>query len=245
MLRADAVGKRFRTPGGVLTALDGVSLAVAPGSRLGLAGRSGSGKSTLARVLALLAALDEGTVRVDGEEVRRYGLRAPRELRRRVQLVWQSPRTAADPRVRLRDLVLEPLLTGGGERPDPCAQAAALERWVPRVGLTGELLDRFPHEVSDGQLQRACLARALVVEPRYLVCDEPTSMLDVSTQAALLRTIADVQRETGLGVLLITHDLALARHWCQCVIHIEQGAIAPVTSAGAGEAGRRGAAVGR
>jgi peptide/nickel transport system ATP-binding protein len=245
MLLADTVAKRFRTPAGVLVALDGVSLAVAPGSRLGLAGRSGSGKSTLARVLALLLAPDEGVVRVDGEEVRRYGLRAPQELRRRVQLVWQSPRTAADPRVRLRDLVLEPLLTGAGERPDPSARAAALERWAPRVGLTGELLDRFPHEVSDGQLQRACLARALVVEPRYLVCDEPTSMLDVSTQAALLRAIADVQRETGLGVLLITHDLALARHWCQGVIHIEQGVITPVTSAGAGEAGRRGAAVGR
>ena len=134
---------------------------------------------------------------------------------------------------------LEPLLSGGGERPDPSARAAALERWVPRVGLTGELLDRFPHEVSDGQLQRACLARALVVEPRYLVCDEPTSMLDVSTQAALLGSIADVQRETGLGVLLITHDRALASHWCQGVIELEEGAVAaPVATAGGVEPGR-------
>lgn len=220
MLVAEGIGKRFKTRTGAIDALEDVSIAVEPGARVGLAGRSGSGKSTLARILALLLSPDAGTVRVDDEPVRAYGLRAPRGLRRRVQLVWQSPRLAADPRMRVRDVILEPVRPNGRRSSGASDRTALLERWLEPLGLTPELLDRFPHEVSDGQLQRACLARALIVEPRYLVCDEPTSMLDVSTQAALLEAVARVQEETDLGVLLITHDGALARHWCQRVVDL-------------------------
>jgi peptide/nickel transport system ATP-binding protein len=126
-----------------------------------------------------------------------------------VQLVFQSPRLAVDPRLRLEDAILEPLAASG--------LPPALGDWPERVGLTADLLRRFPHEVSEGQLQRACLARALIVRPRYLICDELSSMLDVSTQAALLETIAGVE---DLGVLLITHDRILADTWCDAVVDI-------------------------
>jgi peptide/nickel transport system ATP-binding protein len=192
-------------------AVDDVSVSLAPGSRVGLVGPSGSGKSTLGRVLALLLEPDRGGVTIDGSRAAAFGVGAPRELRHRVQLVFQSPRLAVDPRLRLEDAILEPLAASG--------RAVELEDWPARVGLTADLLRRFPHEVSEGQLQRACLARALIVRPRYLICDELSSMLDVSTQAALLETIAGVD---GLGVLLITHDRVLADTWCERVVEIRE-----------------------
>jgi peptide/nickel transport system ATP-binding protein len=208
MLRAEAVTKAF----GDVVALSGASLSVAPGARLGLVGPSGSGKSTLARILALLEAPDVGSVTIDGIRVDGWGVRAARELRQRVQLVFQAPREAVDPRLRVGAAILEPL---AATRTLPRDPDALLAGWAERVGLTHDLLERFPHEVSEGQLQRACLARALIVRPRYLVCDELSSMLDVSTQAALLETIAG---EPGLGVLLITHDRVLADAWCDEVL---------------------------
>ena len=150
---------------------------------------------------------------VDGRRVDAWGGRAPRELRHRVQLVFQAPRQSVDPRLRVGDAILEPLRASRLPLVDLTAAAA-------RVGLTPDLLERFPHEVSEGQLQRACLARALIVRPRYLICDELSSMLDVSTQAALLQAIADEQSERELGVLLITHDHVLAEHWCDTIIDI-------------------------
>src|SRR5690606_25186951 len=148
----------------------GVSLELAAGQRLAVVGRSGSGKSTLARVLALLEAPDAGTVTVDGTAVTAFGMRTPRSLRRVVQLIWQSPRLACDPRLRIREIVLEPLIANGLVGRDRSERVEVLQRWAARLGIADELLERFPHEVSDGQLQRACLARALALEPRYLIC---------------------------------------------------------------------------
>ena len=127
---------------------------------------------------------------------------------------------AVDPRLRIGDAILEPLAASGILPCDADERAGLLETWAARVGLTGDLLARFPHEVSEGQLQRACLARALVVAPRYLICDELSSMLDVSTQAALLETIAAIQEQRQLGVLLITHDRVLADAWCEETVDI-------------------------
>jgi peptide/nickel transport system ATP-binding protein len=220
MLSAERVTKAYRVPRGRAVVLDGASLQLAPGARLGLVGPSGSGKSTFARILALLTPPDAGAVAVDGVPVGGWGLRAPRELRHKVQLVWQAPREATDPRLRLSAAILEPL-AASGLLPGSDRERRALARASgERVGLTADLLDRFPHEVSEGQLQRACLARALIVEPRYLLCDELSSMLDVSTQAALLEVIAGVQRERDLGVLLVTHDRVLARHWCDGIAEL-------------------------
>lgn len=214
MLSAEAITKTFRGPSGRVVAVDGVSLALEPGARLGLVGPSGSGKSTLAQVMAMLLAPDSGSLTIDGDRVDVWGVRCSRELRHRVQLVFQAPRMAVDPRLRVGDAILEPLAASGILPAAAQERAALLQHWAGRVGLTGDLLERFPHEVSEGQLQRACLARALVVRPRYLVCDELSSMLDVSTQAALLQAIASIQDEQQLGVLLITHDRVLADRWC-------------------------------
>ncbi|WP_236242609.1 ABC transporter ATP-binding protein [Streptomyces sp. CC228A] len=190
--------------------LRNVSLTVAPGEAVGLLGPSGCGKSTLARVAALLHRPDTGTVTVDGERVRGWRHRAPRRLRTAIGVVFQQPRLSADPRLPLFDLVAEPL-RATGRRTDVPDRVPALAR---RVGLTPDLLARRPHEVSDGQLQRACLARALVLRPRWLVCDEMTAMLDASTTAALVGVVEDYRRETGAGLLAVGHDSVLLHRWC-------------------------------
>ncbi|MEU5432443.1 ATP-binding cassette domain-containing protein [Streptomyces sp. NPDC020719] len=187
-----------------------VSLGIAPGEAVGLLGPSGCGKSTLARVAALLHRPDGGTVTLDGVLVTGWRHRAPRELRTAVGVVFQSPRLAADPRLRLRDIVAEPLRATGRqievrERVDELAEL---------VGLGGDLLNRRPHEVSDGQLQRACLARALVLRPRLLVCDEMTAMLDASTTAALVAVVERYRTTSGASLLAVGHDRTLLDRWC-------------------------------
>ncbi|GLW00845.1 ATP-binding cassette domain-containing protein [Streptomyces lavendulae] len=190
-------------------------LALRPGEALGLLGPSGCGKSTLARVAALLHRPDRGTVVLGGRTVTGFRHRAPRSLRTEVGVVFQQPRLSADPRLRLRDLIAEPLRATGRRRG---AQEAVAEP-AERVGLGPDLLARRPHEVSDGQLQRACLARALVLRPRWLVCDEMTAMLDASTTAALVAVVEEYRRETGAGLLAVGHDPVLLRRWCDRTVH--------------------------
>ncbi|MFE6666550.1 ABC transporter ATP-binding protein [Streptomyces sp. NPDC057697] len=187
-----------------------VSLSLAPGESLGLLGPSGCGKSTLARVAALLHRPYAGTVVLDGEPVRGWRHGAPRAQRTAVGVVFQQPRLSADPRLRLRELIAQPL-RATGRRAEVADRVAAL---APAVGLTPELLDRRPHEVSDGQLQRACLARALVLRPRWLICDEMTAMLDASTTAALVAVVESYRRESGAGLLAVGHDRVLLERWC-------------------------------
>jgi peptide/nickel transport system ATP-binding protein len=192
-----------------------VSLTVAPGEAVGLLGPSGCGKSTLARVAALLHRPDSGTLLLDGAPVRHWRHRAPRALRTAFGVVFQQARLSADPRLTLTDLIAEPLrATGrGAEVPDRVAELA------PVVGLTPDLLTRRPHAVSDGQLQRACLARALVLRPRLLVCDEMTAMLDASTAAALVVAVEDYRAATGAALLAVGHDRTLLERWCDRTVH--------------------------
>ncbi|MGW6563809.1 ABC transporter ATP-binding protein [Streptomyces sp. NPDC054975] len=207
MLELDAItaGYDRRTP-----VFHGASLTVTPGEAVGLLGPSGCGKSTLARVAALLQRPDAGRVTIDGESVRGWRHRAPRSLRTAVGVVFQQPRMSADPRLRLSDLIVEPL-RATGRRAETGTRLAEL---APRVGLTSDLLARRPHEVSDGQLQRACLARALVLRPRWLICDEMTAMLDASTTAALVAAVESYRAESGAGLLAVGHDRVLLTRWC-------------------------------
>ncbi|MFD5744750.1 ABC transporter ATP-binding protein [Streptomyces massasporeus] len=192
-----------------------VSLTVTAGEAVGLLGPSGCGKSTLARVAALLHRPDSGTLLLDGEPVRHWRHRAPRALRTAFGVVFQQARLSADPRLPLTDLIAEPLrATGRGkEVPDRIAELA------PALGLTPDLLTRRPHEVSDGQLQRACLARALVLRPRLLVCDEMTAMLDASTAAALVAAVEGYRATTGAALLAVGHDRTLLERWCDRTVH--------------------------
>ncbi|WP_030666813.1 ABC transporter ATP-binding protein [Streptomyces rimosus] len=187
-----------------------VSLRIAPGEAVGLLGPSGCGKSTLARVAALLHRPDAGTVILDGEPATGYRHRASRAQRTAYGVVFQQPRLSADPRLRLADLITEPLRATGRRAEAP----ARLAELAPTVGLSADLLTRRPHEVSDGQLQRACLARALILRPRWLICDEMTAMLDASTTAALVTAVEDYRRESGAGLLAVGHDRVLLERWC-------------------------------
>ncbi|MCT4351596.1 ATP-binding cassette domain-containing protein [Streptomyces sp. Je 1-79] len=211
------------------------SLTLAPGASVGLLGPSGCGKSTLARVAALLHRPEAGRVTVDGEVVRGWRHAAPRGLRTAIGVVFQQPRMSADPRLRLRDLIAEPL-RAGGRRADVPGRLAEL---APAVGLTEDLLARRPHEVSDGQLQRACLARALVLRPRWLVCDEMTAMLDASTTAALVAAVEAYRAESGAGLLAVGHDRVLLDRWCDRTV--EWSDCVPGTVAAGARARRLGA----
>ncbi|MEV5686308.1 ATP-binding cassette domain-containing protein [Streptomyces sp. NPDC052164] len=197
-----------------------VSLSVAPAEAVGLLGPSGCGKSTLARVAALLHRPDAGTVTLGGEVVRGWRHRAPQAQRTAVGVVFQQPRLSADPRLSLRELIAQPLRSTGrrGEVAERVGELAG------RVGLTGELLDRRPHAVSDGQLQRACLARALVLEPRLLICDEMTAMLDASTTAALVAVVESYREESGAGLLAVGHDRVLLERWCDRTVRWDEPA---------------------
>jgi peptide/nickel transport system ATP-binding protein len=211
-LRAIIAGYDRRGP-----AVRDASLTIEGGEGVGLLGPSGCGKSTLARVAALLHRPDAGTVLLDGEPVRRWRHRAPRELRTVFGIVFQQPRLSADPRLRLTDLIAEPL-RATGRREEITERVAEL---TATVGLTPDLLTRRPHEVSDGQLQRACLARALVLRPRLLICDEMTAMLDASTAAALVAAVEDYRRTTGASLLAVGHDRILLQRWCDRTVHWE------------------------
>ncbi|WP_233562964.1 ABC transporter ATP-binding protein [Micromonospora musae] len=204
--------------------LDGVTLSVARGETVGLCGPSGCGKSTLVRVLALLHRPDGGRVSIDGTPVTGVRYAVLVGLRTRVAVLFQSPRAAADPRLSLTDLIAEPLRAVRAPEPGVRERVAEL---ADLVGLTPDLLTRRPHAVSDGQLQRACLARALVHRPDYLLCDEATAMLDASTQAHVAAVIADYQRAQNAGVLVITHDEALMERWADRIVDLAGAVTAP------------------
>lgn len=196
----DAVGITAGYPGQTDVLRDRC-LQVPAGELVGLAGPSGTGKSTMARVLALLLEPRAGSVTIDGTLVRGAGYSVPSHMRRKVALLFQSPRAATDPRMTLRTIIEQPAAIA--------RRAVDVDELADRVGLTSDLLGRRPHQVSDGQLQRACIARALAQQPRYLICDEATAMLDAATTASLMRLIVHEAREAGMGVLLISHDTEL------------------------------------
>jgi oligopeptide/dipeptide ABC transporter ATP-binding protein len=199
----------LRVDYGAVRALHGVGFTLARGESLALVGESGSGKSTLARALAGLVPTAGGTVTLEGVELSGLGRRGWRDVRRRMQLVFQDPSASLDPRLRAGAIVAEPLAVHG-LAPGP-ARAPRVAALLAQVGLDPALAERYPHQLSGGQRQRVGLARALAVEPELLLLDEPVSSLDVSVQAQILNLLLDLRGAGRLAYLLIAHQLGVVR----------------------------------
>ncbi|MFD6105189.1 ABC transporter ATP-binding protein [Nocardia salmonicida] len=205
MLIADSITAGY----GPQPVIHGVDLQIGRGEIVGITGDSGSGKTTLARTMSGLLTPTSGTVTVDGQ--------TPRQARGTVAMVFQSPRAATDPHFTLAQIIAEPARIRRTTVPDLTTLATA-------VGLTPDLLDRRPHALSDGQLQRACLARALAQNPRYLILDEATAMLDAATTATIIRLVI-TRAADNFGVLLISHDESLLGAACTRIATMHEGTL--------------------
>ncbi|MEU3692781.1 ABC transporter ATP-binding protein [Streptomyces narbonensis] len=223
VLSAEGLRKTYKSRRRSFTALDGVSLTLAAGETLGIVGESGSGKSTLARVLAHAHPSDGGRILLDGRDVTRPGRAALHSVRRRVQMVFQDPYASLNPRMTVGEIVAEPLRAFGtvapGERAERVAELLRL------VGLDPAAAGRHPRSFSGGQRQRVGIARALAPEPAVLICDEPVSALDVSVQAQIVGLLTDLQRDLGLALVFIAHDLAVVRQVSHRIAVMHEGRI--------------------
>ena len=201
--------------------VDDVSFSIQRGETLGLVGESGSGKSTVARMLLRLVEPTSGEVRYEGRDLLDAGSRQMRELRRRMQIVFQDPYAALNPRMRVREILAEPFAI---HRESPVeGLEARLREMLRTVGMDESALERFPHEFSGGQRQRINIARALALRPEFLVLDEPVSALDVSVGAQVVNLLRELQREHGLTYLFISHSMPLVRYLCDRVAVMQRG----------------------
>ena len=198
-----------------------IAFTMAAGSTVGIVGESGSGKSTLVRLLCGLLVPSKGQITFDGQSVNDWLSQDRREFHRRNQIVFQSPASSLDPRLRVRTSLSEP--TKALEQRKPGSDE--LGAWLTDVGLSNEILSRYPHQLSGGQLQRIAVARALSVQPDVLYADEPTSALDVSVQAQVLNLLMGLKQRHGLTLVLVSHDLAVVARVCEQVIVLKDGQV--------------------
>jgi oligopeptide/dipeptide ABC transporter ATP-binding protein len=216
LVRATDLVKEFPITSGVFIqrqvaavhAVDGISFSIRKGETLGLVGESGSGKSTTARLLLRLLDLTSGQIELEGEDITTASGARLRNVRQKMQMIFQDPYASLDPRMTVRDIVGEPLVIWNRWKNGGSVRVAEL---LERVGLNPDHANRFPHEFSGGQRQRIGIARALALQPKLIICDEPVSALDVSVRAQILNLLANVQREFDLTYLFISHDLSVVR----------------------------------
>lgn len=220
----------LRSHTGDIKAVDDVSFTVEEGTTVGLVGESGSGKTTIGRTLLKLAPATSGRVLFKGRDILPLSERQFRPLRREMQMIFQDPFGSLNPRLSISSIIAEPLEIHFPEmtRADRRDRVASLLR---QVGLKPEMMTRYPHEFSGGQRQRIGIARALAVKPKFIVCDEPVSALDVSVQAQIVNLLQDLQEELGLTYLFIAHDLAVVEHISDQVLVMYHGKIVESASA--------------
>jgi len=235
LLQVENLRKYFPIRGGVLQrvvnnlkAVDGISFDVQAGEVVGLVGESGSGKTTVGRTILRLEDATDGDVRFGGTNVMCLGASDMRAYRKRMQIIFQDPYASLNPREKVRDILVHPLkLHQIGHSSEHEDRAAAL---LEKVGLSRDHLDRFPHEFSGGQRQRIGIARALAVEPEFIVADEPVSALDVSIQAQVINLLDDLRSDLDLTMLFIAHDLGVVEHICDRVIVMYLGRVMEIAS---------------
>ncbi|OLT11186.1 peptide ABC transporter ATP-binding protein [Actinomadura sp. CNU-125] len=204
------------------TAVDHVTLDVRAGETVGLVGESGSGKTTVGRAVLGLAPVASGRIRYDGREIQRCTRAQRRALAARIQVVFQDPYTSLNPAMSVADILTEPLVAAGTGRREAHRRVADL---LDRVGLPGDAASRFAREFSGGQRQRVAIARALAPGPELVICDEPVSALDLSTQDRILRLLLDIQHRTGIAYLFVSHDIAVVRHLSHRVAVMRRGKV--------------------
>jgi len=224
LISAKNLVKEYPRDGGVNRVVDDVSFEIARGETLGLVGESGSGKSTVARMILRLIEPTSGEVSFEGEDILRAGPAEMRRLRRRMQIVFQDPYAALNPRMRVREIVGEPFAIHGddGNREQRVAEL------LHEVGLDASAMERYPHEFSGGQRQRINIARALALRPEFLVLDEPVSALDVSVGAQVINLLQDLQRARGMTYLFISHSMPLVRYLADRVAVLQRGRLVEI-----------------
>ncbi len=210
MLSVRDITTVYATPGGALRAVDRVSLEVRRGETMALVGESGCGKSSLGKAILRLAPATEGRIVYDGTDITALAARRLKPMRRRLQMVFQDPSASLNPRHSVRRVLETPLAVHGMR--SRTARRRAVEAIATRVGLPEDALERYPHEFSGGQKQRIGIARALILQPELIVCDEPVSALDVSIQAQILNLLVELKQAYGIAYLFISHDLGVVRY---------------------------------
>ncbi|MCD8397266.1 MAG: ATP-binding cassette domain-containing protein [Lachnospiraceae bacterium] len=214
--------KYFKTPHGVLHAVDDVSFTIEKGKTLGVVGESGCGKSTLGRTIIHLHESTGGSIYFDGEDVTHVSAAKISELRQKMQIIFQDPYSSLDPRMTVEQTLKEALKMT--KRYDSAQMEVRIHELVELVGIDKRMMHSYPHELDGGRRQRVGIARALAMDPQFIVCDEPVSALDVSIQAQVLNLLSDLQDEYGLTYMFVTHDMSVVRHISDdiCVMYLGQ-----------------------
>ena len=207
----------------IIKALNNVSLSIKKGETLAIVGESGSGKSTLARCLLQLLSLDQGELFFKGKNLTALDVEGKKYLKRHIQMVFQDPYASLNPRMKISEILEEGLLIH--DLGDKFSRDKKMRDMIKKVGLEVSDLNKYPHQFSGGQRQRIGIARALIVEPELVICDEPVSALDVSIQAQILLLLKELQKELGLSYLFISHDLRVVRHMADSIAVMHQGKI--------------------
>ena len=223
LLNVDDLEVVYKGRGGkTFQALKSVSLDIRPGETLGLVGESGSGKTTIGRAILGLVPVNSGRIAFEGREITQLKQRERRELAKDIQVVFQDPYTSLNPSMTVADILAEPLLIQGWTRNDAYRRVQEL---LDRVSLPADASKRLPREFSGGQRQRVAIARAIALKPRLIICDEPVSALDLTTQARVLDQLIEIQEATGVAYLFVSHDLGVVRHISHRVSVLYRGEI--------------------